>query len=121
MTHSAMPVRQVIGCDVGKDAIVAYDSLGGQVTELANHPETLKAFVDTLEPSVLIVCEATGGHEAGLLQAAVAAGVPAHRADARRVKAFIKLRLQRPLGGHAVGCKPRYVVVGRCRAREGNE
>lgn len=37
-----------------------------------------------------MVCEATGGYEARLLQAMLAASVPAHRADARKVKAFIR-------------------------------
>lgn len=90
MTRSAMPALQVIGCDVGKDAIVADDSRTGQSTELTNHPEALKAFVATLPQTALVVCEATGGHEAALLRAAWEAGVPAHRADARRVKAFIR-------------------------------
>jgi transposase len=80
----------VIGCDVGKAVIVVFDSLTGRTTELPNNPETLKAFVGTLPPSCLIVCEATGGYEAALLLAAAQAGVPAHRANARRVKAFIR-------------------------------
>ena len=37
-----------------------------------------------------MVCEATGGYELTLLAALLAAGVPAHRADARKVKAFIR-------------------------------
>ena len=37
-----------------------------------------------------MVCEATGGHEDALLAAMVSAKVPAHRADARKVKAYIR-------------------------------
>jgi transposase len=37
-----------------------------------------------------VICEATGGYETALLTATAAAGVPAHRADARKVKAFIR-------------------------------
>jgi transposase len=37
-----------------------------------------------------VVCEATGGYERNLLVAAAEAGIPAHRADARKVKAFIR-------------------------------
>jgi transposase len=80
----------VIGCDVGKAVIVVFDSLTGRTTELPNNPDALKAFVGALPSNCLIVCEATGGYEATLLLAAAEAGVPAHRANARRVKAFIR-------------------------------
>lgn len=90
MSPSVMPGPHVIGCDVGKAAIVVFDSLTGRTTELPNNPEALKAFVGTVPPNCLIVCEATGGYEAALLLAAVQAGIPAHRANARRVKAFIR-------------------------------
>lgn len=81
---------RVFGCDVGQDTLVVFDSQTGQYTELANQPAALAAFVTTLGPDSLVVCEATGGHEAALLAATVEAGVPAHRADARKVKAFIR-------------------------------
>ena len=90
MSPSVMPPSQVIGCDVGKDTVVAFDSLTGRTTELTNRLEALKAFVAGLPQTSFLVCEATGGYEAALLLAAVEAGVPAHRADARRVKAFIR-------------------------------
>lgn len=81
---------RVIGCDVGKNAVTVLDTLTGQTTELANQPEALTAFVHGLPTDCLVVCEATGGYEAVLLFAADAAGVPIHRADARKVKAFIR-------------------------------
>ena len=90
MSPSVMPAPRVIGCDVGKRTVVAYDCLTGCTVELANRPEALKAFLATLPPDCLVVCEATGGYEAVLLLAAVERGMPAHRADARRVKAFIR-------------------------------
>lgn len=90
MSPSVMPAPHVIGCDVGKATIVAFDSVTGRTTEPPNNPEALKAFAKTLSPDCLIVCEATGGYEAALLLAAAEAGVPAHRTNARRVKAFIR-------------------------------
>lgn len=90
MSPSVMPGPHVIGCDVGKAVIVVFDSLTSRTTELPNNPDVLKAFVGALPPNCLIVCEATGGYEAALLLAAAEAGVPAHRANARRVKAFIR-------------------------------
>jgi len=79
-----------VGCDVGKHTITIFDSASSQSREIENTPESLRAFAEQLENSCLVVCEATGGHEAALLDALLAAGVPAHRADARKVKAFIR-------------------------------
>lgn len=90
MSLSVMSARHVIGCDVGKATIIAYNSLSGQVTDIPNNPDALKAFMDTVPTGCLIVCEATGGYEFALLRAAVETGVPAHRANARRIKAFIR-------------------------------
>ena len=81
---------RVIGCDVGKKTITVFDTASSRTTELANHAEALLAFAQGLPPDCLVVCEATGGYEAALLTATAAAGVPAHRADARKVKAFIR-------------------------------
>ena len=90
MNPSVMPTPPVIGCDVGKNTVVVCDSRTGHTTELANRPETLTAFLADLPRTCLVVCEATGGYETALLLAAAELGMPAHRADARRVKAFIR-------------------------------
>ena len=78
-----------VGCDVGKTEIVVYSSRDQTITSLANDPVSLARFADSLDPGCLVVCQATGGYEAALLDALVAADRPAHRADARKVKAFI--------------------------------
>jgi transposase len=89
MSHLATPSR-FIGCDVGKPAIVAVDAATGRAYSIANEPQALSDFAALLDPTCFVVCEATGGYENALLAALVAAGVPAHRADARKVKAFIR-------------------------------
>ncbi len=85
--------HQVLGCDVGKDSIVIFDSLSGTTHSLDNRPVALRRVLGELacEPAngVLLVCEATGGHEAGLLSLALQAGLAAHRADPRKARAFI--------------------------------
>jgi len=81
---------RVLGCDVGKDEIVVFDAASGRARRIPNRPEALAAFAAELDHDCLIVCEATGGYELALLAALLAAGVPAHRADARKVKAFIR-------------------------------
>jgi transposase len=79
-----------IGCDVGKANIVVFDSATCRSQTVPNNAAALSAFALTLDPTCLVVCEATGGYEAPLLAAALLAGCPAHRADARKVKAFIR-------------------------------
>lgn len=86
----ARPPGRFVGCDVGKDAIVVFDSLDGRITSLPNETAALGVFADALDPASLVVCEATGGYEAALLDALVKAGRAVHRADARKVKAFIR-------------------------------
>jgi transposase len=90
MSCSATPASRFIGCDVGKTTIVVFDAARQRTTEIDNRPEALADFAAALDPSCFVVCEATGGYENALLAALIAAGVPAHRADARKVKAFIR-------------------------------
>lgn len=83
-------LRHVIGCDVGKAEIVIFDSATGRTLTLDNRPQELAEAVRHWPPEALVVCEATGGYEAALLAASTAAGLATHRADARKVKAFIR-------------------------------
>ena len=83
MSHPATPSR-FIGCDVGKTAIVVFDTASGRTYAVANTPEALSGFAASLEATCFVVCEATGGYERDLLAALIAAGVPACRADARK-------------------------------------
>jgi transposase len=79
-----------IGCDVGKAEIVVFDSRTERIVSLPNQPDALAAFAAGLDATGLVICEATGGYEAALLDALVATARPVHRADARKVKAFIR-------------------------------
>jgi hypothetical protein len=83
----AGPLR---GCGVGKTSIVVFDSRTSQTRTIANRPDDLARFAATLDDTCLAICEATGGHEDGLLRALLKVGRAAHRADARKVKAFIR-------------------------------
>jgi transposase len=90
MTDPAKTPLAVIGCDVGKASIVICDSRDDRIRSIRNRAEDLAIFAASLDSGCLVVCEATGGYESALLAAMVTAGVPAHRADARKVKAFIR-------------------------------
>ena len=79
-----------IGCDVGSKTIVVFDSRTGQIYVVLNRPAELAQFAATLDDTCLVICEATGGYEDALLKALSQAGRAAHRADARKVKAFIR-------------------------------
>jgi transposase len=86
---TTIPTR-FIGCDVGKRTLVVFDSRSERTRELANEPEALAAWAAEFDETCLVICEATGGYEATVLDALVTAGRPVHRADARKVKAFIR-------------------------------
>lgn len=90
LTPTPIPPTAVLGCDVGKDTIVTFHSGTGQSKTVRNRLADLQALTASLEEGCLVVCESTGGYEADLLQAALDADRPAHRADARKVKAFIR-------------------------------
>lgn len=90
MTSCATSFTRVLGCDVGKTEIVVFDSSSRRLQRVANQPDALAAFAAGLDARCLAVCEATGGCELDLLAALLAVGVPAHRADACKVKAFIR-------------------------------
>lgn len=79
-----------LGCDVAKAEIVIFDTASDKTSKLANTPAALAAFAATLGQNCLVICEATGGYENALLDALLAVGIAAHRADARKVKAFIR-------------------------------
>jgi transposase len=84
------PPLAFVGCDVGKSSIVVFDTRRDKLTTIANNHADLVAFATSLDASCLVICEATGGYEAALLDAMTQAGLPTHRADARKVKAFIR-------------------------------
>ena len=84
------PPSRFIGCDVGKSSIVVFDSRGPRTQTIPNQSEALAELAGRLDETCLVICEATGGYEDLLLAAMVRAGRPAHRADARKVKAFIR-------------------------------
>ena len=90
MTVLQTAPRRILGFDVAKDTIALFDSAGGQTRTIPNRAVAIRRCLDGLDGVGLAVCEPTGGHEAALLQALVAANIPCHRADTLKVKAFIR-------------------------------
>lgn len=89
-TSSIKTDPHVIGADVAKAFVVIHDSVSGRTTTIANTQEALVEALSVYGPGDLLVCEVTGGYELATLQAALSVGLAAHRADAARVKNFIK-------------------------------
>jgi transposase len=93
MKSSTVPIKthsRVVGVDVAKDTVVLCDSLTLRTTTVPNTTEALTAALAAFGPDDLLLCEVTGGYELTTLKAALNLGLPAHRADAARVKNFIR-------------------------------
>ena len=90
MPEQANTPLYFVGCDVGKAEVVVFDGRVGSCGCVANTPKALANWAAGLDCDGLVVCEATGGYEAELLAALAKVGAPVHRADARKVKAFIR-------------------------------
>lgn len=87
--HTPPAKPAILGLDVAKDTVALYDACSGRTRRVANTPDALTAAFTRFAAYDLAVCEATGGYERATLEAAHAAGLATHRADAAKVKAFI--------------------------------
>lgn len=90
MTDPADQIHTVLGLDVACDSVTLFDSATGRTLTLTNDSDSLTAALAAFGDHHLAVCEATGGHEDKLLAVLHALGIPAHRADAAKVKAYIR-------------------------------
>ena len=79
-----------VGFDVSKETVTAYHSQTDQTALIDNTPAAIGRYLRHLNQHCLAICEPTGGHEAVLLEALAEEDIPTHRADARKVKAFIR-------------------------------
>lgn len=92
MTTVPDKIQSALGCDVSARTVTIFDSGTKTIITVANDAAALRA---ALKPyrrctDLLAVCEATGGYEDALLHVLARLAIPAHRADAVRVKAFIR-------------------------------
>ena len=93
MKPSAICIKamiRVLGLDVAKATVVLFDPMSGRTLTVANAPGALREALRAFADYDLMVCEATGGYERAALEAAAALGLPAHRADAAKVKSYIR-------------------------------
>jgi len=90
MTTTPAKIQSALGLDVSKDTVTLFDSLSHQTLTLTNDKRALRAALKSYVGRGLAICEATGGYEDKLLAALFELGIPAHRADAAKVKAYIR-------------------------------
>jgi transposase len=85
-------IQSALGLDVSCDSVTLFDSMTGQTVTIENNREALRSALAAYggRPDMLAVCEATGGYEDRVLAVLVALAIPAHRADAAKVKAYIR-------------------------------
>ena len=81
---------RILGVDVAKATLTFYDSASRRSWSCPNRTGDIAAAFERAGPVDLIVCEATGGYERACLEAALDGGRRIHRADAAKVKAFIR-------------------------------
>ena len=92
MKPSPSPIKalsRVIGLDVAKASVTLFDPGSRRSCVVANTVDALTQALSPFADYELAVCEATGGYERATLQAALAVGLAAHRADALKVKRYI--------------------------------
>lgn len=84
------PGPAVLGLDVAKASVTIYDLASGRCRTVPNRRQELLRALESHVDCALAVCEATGGWEDVLLEVLATLGIPAHRADALKVRAFMR-------------------------------
>lgn len=92
MTIHACKIQSALGCDVSARTVTVFSSLTRKTITVANEASALRAALTPYAGSIdmLAVCEATGGYEDVLIEVLESLAIPTHRADAAKVKAFIR-------------------------------
>lgn len=83
------PPCRCLGFDVAKDTIAVSDGRG--VATIANRRTAIRRFLRGCGAD-LAVCEPTGGYERVLIEECLRRDLAVHRADTRKLKAFIRSR-----------------------------
>jgi transposase len=89
MTFLHHPPRRCLGFDIAKDTIAISD--GHKATSIPNERKQIRRFLRSCNAD-FAVCEPTGGYEAVLIEECLRCELAVHRADTRKLKAFIRSR-----------------------------
>lgn len=88
MTFLKSAPHLVVGIDVAKETLAIFWSDKNTTKTIKNETRAIAQLVKSFPENTFVVCEPTGGYESLLIQSLVDAGVPCHRADTIKVKAF---------------------------------
>lgn len=85
-----------LGIDVAKNKLDIFNSQTGEFTQIKNCKKSIKDFCKKLTPQddLLVVIDLTGGYEQACVDVFYDLGFKIHRAEGRRVKAFLQCRGQ---------------------------
>jgi transposase len=98
MTAIRSPFNHVVAFEVSKESLVVHALPVDEQSSIANRPQAVRRLLkaeikrnrkDKLGP-LLVVCEATGGYESHVLDAAIELGLAVHRAHGTRVRCFAR-------------------------------
>ena len=82
--------QPVIGCDLSRAFLDLCRSPSGVTQRVANTPDAIATWVDTLERDVLVVFEATSGCDGDLIAALAERGQPFSRVNPRQAREFAR-------------------------------
>jgi transposase len=89
--------KRFLGIDVSNAKLDIYNSATGELAQVLNDVDALVEFVNeqSFDEELLVVVDLTGGYEKLCADTFYAAGFHVHRADGRRVKAFLRAMNQK--------------------------
>lgn len=84
--------KKFLGIDVAKKKVDIFNSQTGEFTQVLNTKKNIRNFIKTIEvqDDLLVVIDLTGGYEQICVDVFYELGFNIHRAEGRRIKAFLK-------------------------------
>lgn len=82
--------QAVIGCDLSRPVIDICELPSGRIGQIANTPDAIAAWLDTLDHDVRLVFEATSGCDGELIAALATRGHPFTRVNPRQAREFAR-------------------------------
>lgn len=92
MTQTKKNFKSFIGIDVSKAKLDIFFAKDNKYKQIQNDQKTIKKLIETIETNddILVVIDLTGGYEAIAVDTFFEANFHVHRAEGRRIKAFMK-------------------------------
>ncbi|WP_343528924.1 transposase [Sphingomonas sp.] len=82
--------QPVVGCDLSRALIDICELPSGRIGQVANTPDAIAAWLDTLDHDAPIVFEATSGCDGDLIATLTARGHPFSRVNPRQAREFAR-------------------------------